>query len=411
MKKLLSTLLVVVVLCTLIVIPVSAASSITTDKAEYTIHEMITITVTGVTEEQIESNAFVAIYKKGARHDNHIGLSEYIFNIAGDKWEVNAPPETGEYEIRLYATDPPDSGALLNTFPLSVKYITDRTATVELDKNAYAPNEEIIITTKGLTEAQIESNAFVAIYKKNARHDNHIGLSEYVFNMAGDIWKVNAPGDVGDYEVRLYAVDPPVADALLISVPFNVSGEPIIELTEGTNGLSGWAVPEVKQAINNNLVTDKVMVEFQKAITREEFCELAVKLYEKMTGKTADAAPADTFTDTQNPQVLKANKLGIVEGIGNGLFAPSNSVTRQEIATMLLRTLKIALPAIDTNVANPPAFIDNEDIADWARDGINYFAAKDIIKGAEGAFLPLANCTCEAAIVLVKRVFDTFSAI
>ena len=30
---------------------------------------------------------------------------------------------------------------------------------------------------------------------------------------------------------------------------------------------------------------DKVTKEYQKAITREEFCELVVKLYEKLTGE------------------------------------------------------------------------------------------------------------------------------
>ena len=190
-----------------------------------------------------------------------------------------------------------------------------------------------------------------------------------------------------------------------------MSGEPIDFLQEGVNGISSWAVTEVEEAMKENLTTSKVMIEFQKAITREEFCELAVKLYESMTGKVADPAPSGTFSDTNNSEVLKAYNLKIVAGVGGDKFAPKDPVTRQAIATMLLRVIKVAAPTIDVTVSNPPTFSDGYDIADWALPGINYFASKEIIKGANGVFLPKASCTCEAAIALVKRVFDSFSGI
>ena len=88
-----------------------------------------------------------------------------------------------------------------------------------------------------------------------------------------------------------------------------------------------------------------------------------------------------------------------------------NPISRQEIATMLLRTVKAAVPQLNTDTASAPAFVDSGDIADWAREGVNYFASKEIIKGANGAFMPKANTTCEAAIALVKRTFDSFTAI
>jgi hypothetical protein len=43
-----------------------------------------------------------------------------------------------------------------------------------------------------------------------------------------------------------------------------------------------------------------------KPITREEFCELAVLLYETMTGTTASPMSPNPFTDTTNSQILKA---------------------------------------------------------------------------------------------------------
>lgn len=511
-KKVLSFLMIAVMLVTSLVFTseVSAGGgSIVPDKAKYTINEDINVTVSGVSQAQMDDNAFAAIYKKGDRHEN-FGEWKYVIDMIGGKWKTKAPSEVGEYELRLYADESYSAASLITSTPITITYITDKTATVKADKAAYTPGEDISIITKGVTEAQMKSDAYVSIYKKGDRHENYgdwkyvidmidgkwstkapsevgdyeirlyaaekyvpealyisvpikvtyttteatltiskntfapmekinikvggvteaqkkadafvaiykkkdrhenYGNWQYVINMIEDKWETTAPYEVGEYELRLYAAESYTSDALLITVPFTVSGQPVEYINEGTNGISGWAVTEVQEAIKDNLTTDRVMIEFQKAITREEFCELAVKLYEAMTGKIVEAAPSGTFADTNNAQVLKAYKLGIVAGVGGDKFAPNNSVTRQEIATMLLRTVKIALPALDTRVSNPPKFIDGSDIDAWASEGVYYFASKEIIKGANGAFLPKANCTCEAAIALVKRVFDAFAQI
>jgi hypothetical protein len=61
-------------------------------------------------------------------------------------------------------------------------------------------------------------------------------------------------------------------------------------------------------------------------ITREEFAELATRLYEVYTGKKAEAAPVSTFTDTSNPEILKANK-----------FAPKTQCTREQAVLIAVR--------------------------------------------------------------------------
>ena len=50
-------------------------------------------------------------------------------------------------------------------------------------------------------------------------------------------------------------------------------------------------------------LTDKVQVNFQNKITREEFSELAVKLYESLSGKEAEAPTNHPFTDTRNEKL------------------------------------------------------------------------------------------------------------
>jgi hypothetical protein len=73
------------------------------------------------------------------------------------------------------------------------------------------------------------------------------------------------------------------------------------------------------------------------SITREEFAEVAVKLYELYTGKKAEPAPSSTFTDTTNSEILKAYQLGIVSGIGNNIFAPKATSTREQAVIVAVR--------------------------------------------------------------------------
>lgn len=392
-------------------------------KAAYTPNEEMKISVKGYTEAMENVGAFVSYTNKNARPDDY-GMWKYVSELyeTDGVWILNAPGEVGEYELRLYAADKDYENSLAISVPLIITYSTAQ-ASVTPDISYVLPDNTVKITVTGVTEAQKQSGAFVSITNKNARPEEY-GTWEYVIELDKTlgIWTARAPYEPGEYEIRLYAKDGSyTSDAIIAKAPLFVttdaapsqgSNQPVSGyVVSGQNSVSDWAVPEINNAIDDGLVTDKVTVDFQRPINREEFCELVIKLYESMTGKTAGSAPAGTFTDTNNGMVLKAYNLGIVAGVGQGMFAPGNQVSRQEIATMLLRMLKVALPAIDTSIANPPRFIDGYEIDQWALEGVNYFASKEIIKGAEGAFLPKANCTCEAAIALVKRVFNVFSGI
>jgi hypothetical protein len=135
-----------------------------------------------------------------------------------------------------------------------------------------------------------------------------------------------------------------------------------------------------------------------------------------MTGTSAEAVKDNPFTDTNNPEILKAYNLGIVKGISADKFGPNLSVTRQEIAVMLLRTLKCVMPELNTKAEFKLKFHDEKEIASWALEAVKFFNANDIIKGAAsdgttGYILPKANTTREQGITLVKRVYDKFFTI
>ena len=179
---------------------------------------------------------------------------------------------------------------------------------------------------------------------------------------------------------------------------------------DAANAASAWAVIEIEQAIAHGLTTDGILSDFRKNITRREFCEISVKLYEKLSGRTAVPVSANPFTDTSNAEILKAYNLGIVKGVSPDRFAPDQSITRQEICVMLMRALKAAIPSLNTEAAHSTVFADENQIAQWAIDAVRYMNSKGIMKGVGSNMInPLGNTTREQAIILVKRTYEVFN--
>jgi hypothetical protein len=110
----------------------------------------------------------------------------------------------------------------------------------------------------------------------------------------------------------------------------------------GYQGASQWAVPELDKAVEYGLITDRIRNQMNAPITREEFAEIAVKLYEEGTGDVVEASSTGVFTDTSNPEIIKAYDLGIVSGTDEvrRLFSPHALITREQVATMMYRTIQ-----------------------------------------------------------------------
>jgi len=171
-----------------------------------------------------------------------------------------------------------------------------------------------------------------------------------------------------------------------------------IVFAEDTNP-SDVTSKQIEKEIHYDFIPDHLLGDIQKHMTREEFCEVAVHLYEteKSPGSPSDStviSAHNPFTDTINPAVLKAYKLGIVCGVGNGKFNPQEKLTIQEKAVMLYRTLKILDPNIDTRVKHDLSFSDGDKISPWAVEAVTYLNANNIIIGNQNNQLqPLENIT------------------
>ncbi len=168
---------------------------------------------------------------------------------------------------------------------------------------------------------------------------------------------------------------------------------------------SSYFVAELEEAYNYGLTYPAIMINFGLRITREEFCTIVVKLYERLSGKTALAGPSP-FTDTANAEIIKAAQLEIVMGVGGGLFMPARNITRQEICVMILRCLRKSLATVHDSATGGFPFADAGLIASWAFDAMRFCYRNEIMKGVSATTIdPLNNTTREQAIVLLKRTY------
>lgn len=199
---------------------------------------------------------------------------------------------------------------------------------------------------------------------------------------------------------------------ILITLLFSTGMAEAAENSSPYSGASSWAVPELDRSAGYGFITDRIKDNMSSNITREEFAEIAVKFYEVYTGVKAEPGNAK-FSDTSNPEILKAANLGLTTGIGDGKFGPKELVTREQIATMLLRALRVIRPVEDFSLTGSAKFSDDSLISNWAQDGVYYCSGVGIIKGIQNEdksfrFDPKGNSSREVAVIVITRAYEWF---
>lgn len=177
-------------------------------------------------------------------------------------------------------------------------------------------------------------------------------------------------------------------------------------------GASDWAKDGLDKAVEHGIMTEKVKDNMRGAITREEFAEVAVKLYEVYTGERVEPAPAATFTDTKNPEILKAYQLGIVNGVGDNKFAPQQLINREQMAAMLNRAVVAIRPDADTSIVDAPTFSDEKEIASYFVSNVKFMAKNGFIAGVgNNRFAPKDTSTREQAVIVAVRVYEAYAGL
>lgn len=397
MKKSIFVLVLMFICLILPVALMAADGTISLEKSLYSPNEKMFVTVKGITQQMVEDEAYVSIYKKDAGHEEYL---EWGRPEEGDsQMEFEAPSVPGSYEMRLYRRDHEYTD---ETFVMSVPFqvALEKQGKISLEKNAYLANKPISITVSDISEDMKKSNAFVAIYKKGAKHDEW-GSWTYV-QEGNSVVELTAPNLNGEFEIRLYSINHNYTDqSFVMSVPFTLSGA-------ADNKSSDWAGTTVQKAEELDLIPGILKgADLTKPITRKEFAAICVKLYEKLSGELATPAATNPFTDTKDAEVLKAYNADITSGISADKFGPDIILNREQAATMLTRVFKkVFVPGwtlkedgkYSFNYTMPPKFADDAKISEWAKPSVYFMVSHGIIGGVgNNTFAPRATTTQEEA--------------
>ncbi len=133
-------------------------------------------------------------------------------------------------------------------------------------------------------------------------------------------------------------------------------------------------------------------------VTREEFIKIIVAAF-GLTDDEAECDFADVSADNWSyPYIAAAAKLGIVSGDGDN-FNPTSGISRQDMAVIIYRVFEHLGAEVS---GDSITFDDNAEIAGYAKDAVEALTATGIINGmGDGTFSPNGTVTRAQAAKVV----------
>lgn len=169
---------------------------------------------------------------------------------------------------------------------------------------------------------------------------------------------------------------------------------------------SNWSVSSINELKSYNQFRDEAFNNYTSPITRLDFIYLAVKVYELLDGKEIVIDTSISFTDTTDIYAIKGATVGITSGVGNNKFGASELLTREQLATFMIRVL--TLLDLDINEMSIDKFDDDSVISTWAKEAVYLAKSNNIISGIGNNNVgPKDNATTEMALVISNRILKT----
>lgn len=137
-------------------------------------------------------------------------------------------------------------------------------------------------------------------------------------------------------------------------------------------GAYTWASDAILNLTKNNIISgygDKTFLP-EKSVTRAEFMKMVVNVF-----GLADITATSSFSDVDPNAwyyiyVASAEKCGIAQGYGNGLFGINDSVTRQDAITIIYRAAQAKGLSVGKFSASIDALKDRNEIAYYAQEAV-----------------------------------------
>ncbi len=192
-----------------------------------------------------------------------------------------------------------------------------------------------------------------------------------------------------------------LSTTMLLSMAIEVFAEETVATVPAP---SDWAKASVDIANEVGITYKSQQYFYKNNITREEFCELIYNLV-MLINPDVDTFIPDSFSDTKNEKVLRLNSLGIINGKSSTEFAPSDVLTREEAATIIIRMINKVMPIPATEMWFE--YNDTDEISEWASDSVQIISNLGFMNGVgDNKFAPKDTYTTEQTIATLVRIWE-----
>lgn len=177
------------------------------------------------------------------------------------------------------------------------------------------------------------------------------------------------------------------------------------------NDLAGveWASEAINALADKGVINGKGEGKFapNDSVTRAEFAKILVQAF----GLADPNATANALTDVKQGDwyynaVASAYTKGVITGKGDGTFGVNDQISRQDMAVLIYRAAKAAniqLPVLKEEVK----YADGANIADYAKEAVTALQRAGIVNGvSETEFAPTATATRAAAAQMIYRTYN-----
>lgn len=170
------------------------------------------------------------------------------------------------------------------------------------------------------------------------------------------------------------------------------------QTTVPTDAVGHWAEKNITAMIKLGAVkgyTDNTFKPNNK-VTRAEFATMLVKAL-KLEGKS-EKVFADTEKSWAKSYMSIAAENGIISGYGNNLAGPNDLITREQMAVMIAKAVKLNASSDEL------VFNDKNQISSWSKEYVSAAVkAKKISGYPDGSFNPKGNATRAEAITMIMN--------
>ncbi len=179
-----------------------------------------------------------------------------------------------------------------------------------------------------------------------------------------------------------------------------------------------WYYKDVEWAVRAGIMKnngDSTKFEPNTSLTRAMFTQICYSFLQNGLDKDVSYTNTAPFSDLKagawyEKAVSFAYENGIVKGMGDNVFEPNSSITRQQMAVLYLSLIENYFGMkMDADLSVLDQFSDKDQIAGWAERAVAAMVGINMLYGRnDGTFDPKGESTRAEAAALIRRFYDYY---